>query len=131
MLSVIPPVGLLRTGHQELMMHESGDRGAEAAAIDRRGFLGWVAVTMSGLVAVCGGLTALVYVSAPALRRGGEATDTAWSAIPDAASVTEPTSHAVSVVTDAGWAKTQATGAIFVDRAGDGSIRAFSARCPH
>jgi Rieske Fe-S protein len=112
-------------------MHESQD-GASGARMDRRGFLGWAAFAMTGIVAVCGGVVALIYAAAPALR-SGKATDAAWSEVPDAhpAETNEPTSHAVAVVTDAGWAKTQAMGAIFLDRGANGQVIAYSARCPH
>ena len=119
--------------HLELwsdQMHETEEGGHGAAEVDRRSFLGLFAMAISGLVALCGGVVALVYAAAPALRRSESANDGAWSAIP-VDSVTEPTRKSVAVVSDAGWAKTQAAGAVFLDRGGDGSLVAFSARCPH
>ena len=113
-------------------MNESRS-GGEAAGIDRRGFLGWVGFALTGAVAVAGGIVAIVYAAAPALRgaKGGTA-DLAWSEVPDAAAATnEPARHTVKVVSDAGWAQTQSTHAIFLDRGADGRPVAFSARCPH
>ena len=110
-------------------MHDSESEGRDSVEVGRRGFLGAAAMVVSGLVAVAGGLVALVYASAPALKKNG-GTDAAWSAVPGKPE-TEPTRHAVTVVTDAGWAKSQATGAIFLDRDANGKVVAFSARCPH
>src|SRR4051812_1665966 len=110
-------------------MHESDIEGQGSVDVDRRGFLGWAAIVAGGLVAAAGGLVALVYVSKPALKSGA-ATDAEWSSVPGKPEA-EPTRHAVSVATDAGWAKTQTSGAVILDRDASGKLVAFSARCPH
>jgi Rieske Fe-S protein len=113
-------------------MHESGS-GGEAAGMDRRGFVGWAGLALAGAVAVASGVVAIVYAAAPALRAGkGASADRAWSEVPDAAAAADaPARHVVKVVSDAGWAETQATHAVFLDRGADGRPVAFSARCPH
>jgi Rieske Fe-S protein len=112
-------------------MHDAGNGGSDPAGMDRRGFLGWSAGALAALVGISGGFVALVYATAPALRKGDAASDTAWSAVPDAGAAAEPTRHTVDVATNAGWAETRAKGAIFLDRGADGAVTAFSARCPH
>ncbi len=115
-------------------MHDIDD-GGDTDRLDRRGFLGLVAFGLTGIVSIAGGIVALVYAAAPALRgaKGAEA-DAAWSAVPDAkmgSAAAGPSRHTVPVVSDAGWAKTQSTYAIFIDEDANKKPVAFSARCPH
>jgi menaquinol-cytochrome c reductase iron-sulfur subunit len=110
-------------------MHDS--RGSDAGAtVDRRGFLGMLSIAAAGVAAACGAVVSLVYTAAPALRAGMGAG--AWSRVGDTpADLAAPTRQSVAVVSDAGWARTHATAAVFLDRDDGGQMRAFSARCPH
>jgi Rieske Fe-S protein len=111
-------------------MHDSRESEA-GASVDRRGFLGMLAVALTGLAAVGGAIVSVVYAVAPALKGGAEGQG-AWSEVTGVAlDLATPAKQTVAIVSDAGWAKTHATQAIFVDRDGAGQLRAFSARCPH
>jgi cytochrome b6-f complex iron-sulfur subunit/menaquinol-cytochrome c reductase iron-sulfur subunit len=110
-------------------MHDSEKDGQSPVEVDRRGFLGWASMAVAGLVGLVGGVVAIVYASAPALKNA-RTEEAGWTAVPGTPSA-EPTRHSVAVVSDAGWAKTQAGGAVFLDRSADGKITCFSARCPH
>lgn len=106
----------------------------DETALDRRGFLGRASVALSGLVAAGVAIAGSVFAIAPAVRkRGARERDTTWSPIPEAAPdrAKGPIAHRVRVVSDAGWARTVASFAVFVDERADGTPSAFSARCPH
>jgi menaquinol-cytochrome c reductase iron-sulfur subunit len=101
------------------------------ADLDRRGFLGFLAFGLTGAAAVAGAIVSAIYAVAPALRSGA-ADASAWSEVSGVAEgLATPTKQTVAVVSDAGWAETHVTQAVFLDRDGSGTLRAFSARCPH
>lgn len=115
-------------------MRERIEGDAASAGVDRRGFLGGIALAIGGLLAAAAGAVAAVFATAPSLRRGdGRGAGGSWSPVEDATAppASGPTKHAVRVVSDAGWAETEATYAVFVDAAASGGLVAFSARCPH
>jgi Rieske Fe-S protein len=116
-------------------MSDSVEHGPEGPNVDRRSFLGIVSVAITGVIAACGAVVALAYVTGPAMRsgRGTDGATGEWSPVPDAKAppADGPKKYPVTVVADAGWAKSQATHAVFLDAAASGAAIAFSARCPH
>jgi len=101
--------------------------------LNRRGFLGIVSLGLGAIVGAAAALTGLVFVVAPALKRGAAAEgDGAWSRVPPGdVAADSPRRVTVDVATDAGWATTMTTGAVFLDRGANGQPLCFSARCPH
>jgi menaquinol-cytochrome c reductase iron-sulfur subunit len=101
--------------------------------VDRRGFLGVLSAGLGAVVAGAAAICGLVYVVAPALRRGQAAADGAgWSKVKVAEGAGfEPVRVTVDVASDAGWATTMSSGAVYLDRDANGQYVCFSARCPH
>ena len=96
-------------------MHDSQETDA-GSAVDRRGFLGMLAVGLTGLATLGGAIVSAVYAVAPALKSGA-ADGAGWSPVDGAVSdFTAPARQTVAVVSDAGWAKTHVTQAVFLDR---------------
>lgn len=105
--------------------------GGDERSMNRRGFLGAAAVAASSLVAAAGGGVAAVYLAVPALKAGGEAAG--WTLVRDVAAVAGdgPARATIDVVSESGWAKSVTRQAVFIERRPDGTVAAYSARCPH
>jgi menaquinol-cytochrome c reductase iron-sulfur subunit len=117
----------VRLGEEASMEHDE-------PTLDRRGFLAYASVALSGLVALAATIVGAVFAVAPAVgKRGASSLGAKWSPVPGAKPdrAAGPTAHRVRVVADAGWAMSSASYAVFVDVKGDGTPAAFSARCPH
>jgi Rieske Fe-S protein len=100
--------------------------------VDRRGFLGYAAIALTGLVAIVGAAAAAAFLAAPALKRDEEGAGQ-WTPVDggEPKSADAPERRTVVVPGNAGWATTATTYGIFVDAKTSGEPVAFSARCPH
>ena len=105
---------------------DGGDR-----PMNRRGFLGAAAVAAGSLVAVAGGGVSAVFLAVPSLEGGGEAAG--WTLVRNVAAVEGggPTRATIDVASQSGWSKSVTRQAVFIERRADGSVVAYSARCPH
>lgn len=110
----------------ELDTPDAGDR-----PLNRRGFLGAAALAAGSLVAAAGGGAASVYLAVPALKGGGEAAG--WTLVREIAATAGdgPGRATIDVVSQSGWSKTTTRQAVFIERRPDGTVAAYSARCPH
>lgn len=99
--------------------------------VSRRGFLGAAASAAGSLVVVAGGGVAAMYLAVPALKGGGEAAG--WTVVRDVATIAGdgPSRATIDVVSTSGWSKSVTRQAVFIERRTDGTVAAYSARCPH
>lgn len=97
----------------------------------RRSFFGAAALAAGSAVAAAGGVVAAVYLAVPALGEDQQAAG--WTVVrgltaePGAGPARVP----VDVVHRSGWARTTSKQAVFIEKRTDGSVAAYSARCPH
>ena len=95
---------------------------------DRRDFLGRLALAAVGLAAGAGAAAAAVYSAGTAFVRG---TRNAACAVIPPNPPSNPTLHTIELRTVSGWAEQVERRGAYVEALPDGSLRAFSATCPH
>jgi Rieske Fe-S protein len=94
----------------------------------RRDFLGKLALAALGVTAAAGAAVAAIYSAGSALARGPRSA--ACAAIPPSPPA-QPTLHTIELRTVSGWAEQVERRGAYVEALPDGSLRAFSATCPH
>lgn len=98
------------------------------AGTDRRSFLGLMALGALGVAAIAGAAAAAVFASGGAARRSARAP----SCVPAGAATRDaPRLVRIELRTASGWSEHVERRGAYVDRLDDGSVRAFSATCPH
>ena len=105
--------------------------GVDERPMNRRGFLGAAAAAAGSLVAVAGGGVSAVYLAVPALTGDGEASG--WTLVRDVATPADggPARATIDLVSQSGWARSVTRQAVFIERRTDGTVTAYSAKCPH
>jgi thiosulfate dehydrogenase (quinone) large subunit len=93
----------------------------------RRDFLGVLALSAVGVAAAAGTAAAAVFAMGNALRREARGR----ACVPAAGRAAGPTLQTVEIRTVSGWAEHLERRGAYVESLPDGSLRAFSATCPH
>jgi menaquinol-cytochrome c reductase iron-sulfur subunit len=114
------------------MAHGSSGPG-DGQPVDRRSFVGTLAFLLGGLVSFLGAAIAAVFTVGPALSNRSGSQAGSCPVIPEApkGSQSGPRLETVPVVMSSGWSEAHIKQPVFVDESADGSVRVFSARCPH
>jgi nitrite reductase/ring-hydroxylating ferredoxin subunit len=118
----------------EFSMVDEPSAHEEQSQPDRRGFLGALALTLTGLIAAGFAAVAGAFAFGPAFSRESEAgREGRCSLVPPAnfGGDAGPSLHTLTVTSSAGWSEAHVVQAVYLDRGRDGALRAFSARCPH